>query len=456
MSESDRQTVLFQGVSGKPVVAAFDEPATTSDGGALLLVGVDRCLRLTERMAAALGDGRDEAKVVHQKTDLLRQRVFGIACGYSDANDVSRVGSDPAMKLLLDRDPIAGRDLAAQPTLSRFENAHGVRELVRASHVLLDSVLERHRRRLRGVKRITIDLDVTEDPTHGAQQLALFNGFYRNWCYLPLLGFVTFDDETEQYLVAAMLRPGNAPTITGARGMLMRIIRSIRRLFPRAVVRVRLDGGFMAGQLLTFLEEQGVEYVVGMPGNAVLLRRSRRLLGSARRACKEQGQTVPLYGETRYAARPWKRRKRRVVYKAEVLLHEGRSAKDNVRFVVTNLLHAPAELYALYCRRGDVENRIKELNNEVALGRTSCSTFLANQLRVLMAASAFALLQELRSRCVRVGRQRLEVGTLRLRLLKIGARVVSSARRVVLHLAESHPWQSLWLSLARTCTPAPS
>jgi hypothetical protein len=447
---------LFQGLSGKPVVAAFDEPATTSDGGALLLVGADRCLRLTERMAAALEDARDAGRVVHQKVDLLRQRVFGIACGYPDANDVSRVGSDPAMKLLLDRDPTTGPDLAAQPTLSRFENAHGVRELLRAGHVLLDSVLERHRRRLRGVRRVTIDLDVTEDPTHGAQQLALFNGFYRNWCYLPLLGFVTFDDEAEQYLVAAMLRPGNVPTISGARGMLLRIIRSIRRLFPRAVIRVRLDGGFMAGTLLTFLEEQGVEYVIGMPGNAVLYRRSRRLLGSARRACKEQGQTVPLYGETSYAARSWSRRKRRVVYKAEVLLHEGRSAKDNVRFVVTNLDQAPAELYALYCRRGDVENRIKELNNDVALGRTSCSSFLANQLRVLMAATAYALLQELRSRCARVGRQRLEVGTLRLRLLKIGARVVSSARRIVLHLAESHPWQSLWLSIARTCAPAPS
>src|SRR5207302_3928917 len=190
----------------KPVVAAFDQPHASSDGGAVLLKGIDTQLGLTKRVAACLADGRQPGKVRHQTLELLRQRVFGLACGYADCNDAARLADDAIHKLLVERDPIAGAALASQPTLSRFENAVGARELIAMGHVLADTVIAHHRRRLRGrATRITIDLDPTDDPTHGQQESTFFNGHYDTWCYLPVAATVTFDAEAEQYAVAAVL-----------------------------------------------------------------------------------------------------------------------------------------------------------------------------------------------------------------------------------------------------------
>src|SRR2546422_945779 len=205
---------------GKPLVAAFDTPHASSDGGALLLKGIDTQFGLTKRMAARLEDERQPGKVQHQTLELLRQRVFGIACGYADCNDAARLADDAIHKLLLERDPLAGPALASQPTLSRFENAVGARELIAMGHELADTVIEHHRRRLKGrIPRITIDLDPTDDPTHGQQELALFNGHYDTWCYLPVVGTLTFGVETEQFAVAAVLRPGTATASQGARSL---------------------------------------------------------------------------------------------------------------------------------------------------------------------------------------------------------------------------------------------
>src|SRR5712691_1677957 len=208
----------------KPVVAAFDREHASSDGGAILLKGLDTQFGLTKRLAACLADPRQPGKVQHQTLELLRQRVFGLACGYADCNDAARLAGDAIHKLLVGRDPLAGPALASQPTLSRFENAVGTRELIAMGHVLADTVIEHHRRRLKGrARRITIDLDPTDDPTHGQQEFTFFNGHYDTWCYLPMVATVTFDDEAEQYAVAAVLRPGNAPASLGARGLLRRL-----------------------------------------------------------------------------------------------------------------------------------------------------------------------------------------------------------------------------------------
>src|SRR2546428_1588785 len=189
---------------GKPVVAAFDMPHASSDGGAVLLKSLDTQLQLTKRLAACVVDRRQPGKVQHQTLELVRQRVFGLACGYADCNDAARLADDAIHKLLVDRDPIAGPALASQPTLSRFENAVGWRELLAMGHVLADTVIAHHRRRLRGrARRITIDLDPTDDPTHGQQEFTFFNGHYDTWCYLPVVATVTFDDEADQYAVAA-------------------------------------------------------------------------------------------------------------------------------------------------------------------------------------------------------------------------------------------------------------
>ena len=440
---------------GKPIVAAFDQPHASSDGGAVLLKSLDTQLQLTKRLAGCLVDERQPGKVQHQTLELVRQRVFGLACGYADCNDAARLADDAIHKLLLDRDPIAGPALASQPTLSRFENAVTWAPLRDMAHVLTNTVIETHRRRLKGrATRITIDLDPTDDPTHGQQELTFFNGHYDTACYLPIVATVTFNDEPAQYAVAAVLRPGNAPATRGARGLLRRLLAKLRAAFRGATYRVRLDGGFAHPKLFQFLEQQQVEYVVAMASNRRLEKRARRLMGKARMQSKATGQTAHLYGETRYAARSWKR-KRRVIIKAEVVRHPGRDPKNNPRFVVTNLAGPPEDVYKFYCGRGDVENRLKELHHGLELDRTSCQHFLANQFRVLLTLAAYVLFQDLRRRAAGTACADAQVTTLRERLLKLAVWVERSARRIVLHLPVAFPWLPTWHRIARAVGATP-
>ena len=223
---------------------SFDHPDLTIDGGSLLLKAVDDRLGLTEAMTRLLVDSRFAGKIVHSFHDLFRQRIYALACGYADVNDVAHIGRDPLYKALLDRDPLSGSDLASQPTLSRFENCLGKTDLYRMSQALLNTVLDRHRKRLRKVRCITIDMDPTDDAAHGQQEFAFYNGHYRSWCYLQMPCFVSFGKESEQYLVALALRSGTAPAKQRARGILLRVIEGLRARFPKARLRVRLDGGF--------------------------------------------------------------------------------------------------------------------------------------------------------------------------------------------------------------------
>lgn len=455
--DSTRQTVLFSDLLGKPVVAKFDQQHASSDGGAILLQACDRHLGLTAALIGGIDDRRQSGKIRHAIGDLVRQRLYAIGCGYPDGNDASRLGADPIQKLLCGRDPVSGEDLASQPTLSRFENAFERADLYRMGIALADTVIERHRRRLKcKVKRITIDLDPTDDPTHGAQQLTFFNGHYDTWCYLPVAGFLTFNEEVEQYLFAYVLRPGNATASVGAIGILSRLLPRLRTAFPRARLRVRLDGGFAAAKTFAFLEREGLEYVVAMAKNKVLERRAARLMGTARRLSRESGLTAHVYSECRYAAGTWPER-RRVIIKAEVVRHPGREPKDNPRFVVTNLKHSPRYLYeAIYCARGDIENRIKELHHGLEIDRTSCTRFLANQLRGLLSAAAYVLYQELRLRAARTAYRCAQVNTLREHLLKLGAWIQSSVRRIVLHLPTSCVHRNDWQIIARNLGAAPA
>ena len=448
--DTTTQCWLFPGLSRKPVVIAFDDPLGSSDGGGLLLRAADQRLGLTRRMAECLRDDRDPRRIRHEKVELLTQRVMAIALGYADGNDAARLADDPLHKMLVGRDPVDGEGLASQPTISRFENDVGRKSLYRMGAALADVVVERHRKRRRGRARcITIDLDPTDDPTHGTQQLALFNGHYDSWCYLPIVGFLTFDNEPEQYLFCAILRPGNASARLGAIGILDRILARLRPAFPKARFRVRLDGGFGSEEMYAFLEAQdNLRYVVAMGKNDVLKRRSRRLMGRARRLSHQSGVTEHVYGHCRHKASRWKI-KRRVIIKAEVVRHTGRDPKDNPRFLVTNMTESPKWIYEkIYCHRGEIENRIKELHHGLEMDRTSSSSFWANQLRVLMTAAAYVLMQDLRLRAARTSCARAQVWTLRDRLLKIGARVVESVRRIVLHLPATFPYRDAWSQLA--------
>ncbi len=295
MSEhTTTQCLLFPELFDRPVFARFDQVQGSSDGGAILLKAADQRLGLTEALAACLEDERQPGKIRHEMRELLTQRVMAIACGYEDANDAARLASDPIHKLLVGRDPVKGEDLASQPTLSRFENAPDRKELFRMTETLAERVIERHRQRLHGrARRIRIDLDPTDDPTHGQQQFTFFNGHYDTYCYLPVVAFLTFDEEEEQYLVAAVLRPGNASASRGAVGILRRLIERLRQAFPQAKIGVRLDGGFAAPKVLYFLDcEPKVEYTVNLPANAVLKRKVAAAMKHARRASKISEQTA--------------------------------------------------------------------------------------------------------------------------------------------------------------------
>lgn len=444
------QTVLFPDLFDRPLVATFDQPHASSDGGAVLLKAAERRYELIDGFARCLVDARQPTKVRHTVTDLLAQRIFGLACGHADANDAERLADDPIHKLLLGRDPVAGDSLPSQPTISRFENRVGTRELYAMGLELAMSVIERHRQRLHGrARRITIDLDPTDDPTHGAQQMTFFNAHYDSWCYLPLLAFVTFDDEVEQYLCAALLRPGNVAASRDARGVLKRLLALLRIAFPKASFLVRLDGGFATPEILDFLEaEPRLAYVVAMAENSRLTPLAEPAMVVARAQSEVTGQTAHVYTEARYAARTWAH-ERRVVIKAEVVRLPGRTPRENPRFVITNLRQSPRFVYErIYCARGDLENRIKELHDGLQIDRTSCCRFWANQFRVLLTAAAYVLMQELRLRAARTACARVQVTWLRERLLKLGAHVVVSVRRIVLHLPTATPDRDAWRRIA--------
>jgi hypothetical protein len=447
---STPDAVRFDGLFPQPLLARFEQPDSSSDAGAVLVRAADERLGLTRALAGALVDRRQGGKVQHSLHDVLRQRTFGIACGYEDANDAARLRFDPTQKLLLDRDPLSGQDLASQPTLSRFENGVGARESLRMAVALADCVIERHRRRLGGrVQRVTIDLDGTDDPTHGQQQGALWNGHYGGFCYLPLLGTLQFGGEREQYLFTALLRPGNASGRSGAIAVLRRTLPRLRFAFPKARLRVRLDGGFAAPDVFAFLEREGVEYVVAMGSNPVLARLAEPLLERAREASAASGVSERMYGHAPYRAKSWPQA-RRVVIKGEVTRYPGREPRDNPRFVITNIPADPQVVYArIYAQRGDVENRIKELHDGIAIDRLSCTRFLANQARLLLYAAAYVLYQELRLAAAGTNLARAQVATLRERLIKLAGWFERTKRHLVLHLPQEAPWRHEWARIAQ-------
>lgn len=450
MSEATRQSVLFDDLFGRPTTAVFDGEAQSSDGGAVLLRAINRKLHLTSRLAQHLADERTADRVLHTRQELFDQRVFGIALGYEDQNDAARVAADPVMKGLVGRGAVRGRDLASQATLSRFENAASPRELVAMMRELEDAAVERLKAKRPHAHRITLDIDATCDPAHGQQQGTFFNAFYDTNCYLPLVGFLSVPGDKEQRLFAARLRRGTTAATHCAIPLVRRMVAKLRAAFPKAKIRVRLDGGFGSPRLLDVLDALKVEYVVGLAQNPRLLALCDLEVTAAMVAAFQSGATARFYGDAKYAADTWSR-ERRIVFKAEVLVADGKANKVNPRFVVTNLparIAAKTVYVVAYCGRGESENRIKELKYGLHIDRTSCSSFCANQLRLLMTAAAYLLFQELRSQLVGTEAAAWQVTTLRERLFKIGVRVAESVRRVVLHFAAAHPWQALWRGAA--------
>lgn len=448
MSQPSSAACLFEDLLHKPVEARFDSVLRTSNAGVMALAKLDRKIGLTERIAAHLGDGRDPARVKHDTATMVRQRVLGIALGFADCNDSRATAHDPALKVACGRHPASDADLASQPTLSRFEHGVSGRAVAEASRVLEDLVIEQLREQHRRPRVLYLDLDPTIDRVHGQQVFAEFHGKYREWCFLPLLAFVSVDRNPEQHLLHARLRPGLSRESRVTPMLLRRLVEKLRKAFPKARIVVRLDAGFGRPQIFDLLDELKVEYLVAIQGNSRLNAIAEDVMVRVRKEAAREQQTVTYFTECRYKTRSWPR-ERRVIIKAEVVHLPGRLPRDNVRFLVTNMRRTPEGAWSLYCLRGDSENRIKELKAGVQLDRTSCSSFIANQLRVLFSAVAYVLFQQLRRHLHGTELARATVETLRLRLLKIGATVKESVRRVLVSMPTSHPWKDLWCLAAR-------
>lgn len=460
MGDTTEQGVLFPGLFSKPVQVAFCRDHLSSNGGAVLLGARDRQLGFTQSLSSALGDSRQEAKVRHPLLEQLRERVFGIALGCPDANDTAKLRHDPVMKLACDRDPTQGAPLASQPTLSRFENGVRRTELLRMAYRLAEAVVGEQAKRRQGKqrpRRVIIDLDPTCDPTHGAQQLTFFNGFYRSWCYLPLVVTISFDWEKRKYPVAVLLRPGNAGARAGATAVLKRLIPLLRRHFPRTQLYCRADAGFAAYDFFNFLDREGLRFAVAMGANAKLKELSASWMNIVRHMVGIHGKKITIHRETTYKAKRW-HRPHRLAYKAEVVVDGNKEPRDNPRFVVANMPgnYKAGGLFDFYYGHSDMENTIKELKNDLAMDRTSCSRFEANQFRVLMTLAAYVLMQSVQEYSQDLDLRKAQMATLRDRLLKIAVRVQSSVRRIRLEFTSHHPWSAQWLQCARSIGAAPT
>lgn len=427
----------------------FDGPATSSDGGALLLRQVDDQSGMTAAMAAHLRDEREARKTVHDRHEQVRQRVYQIALGYEDCNDADTLRHDPLLKTVCDRGPQDPRGLSSQPTLSRFENAVDMASIKR----LLVAFEQRWVDALPAdTEVIVLDIDPTDDPTHGAQQLSFFQGYYDQHMYFPLL---IFDGEGE--LVSAILRPGHTHAARGAGAVLERLIGRIKRRFPAAQIVVRGDAGFGIPRLLDQLERLdarwgGIAYLFGVGKNAVLERLAAPALAEAAAHYARTHLPARVLTSVSYAAGSWSRA-RRVIVKAE---HGAQGA--NPRFVVTTIEEIePRLLYAAYCQRGQCENLIKDFKNALHADRLSCSRFAANCFRLLLHATAYRLMLALRraAQAVRSELGQQQFDTIRLRLLKVAALVQHSVRRILVQLPRAFPHAAVFRALVLRTALAP-
>jgi hypothetical protein len=439
----------FPSVHGKEVTARFDGGDITSDSGLLLLSGADRKIGLLEALSSAIHDRRQASKVTHDLSTLLRERVFAIAAGYEDANDLDVLRSDPALKLACGRAPVSDADLASQPTLCRLENGVSKRDLLRMGLALGSRVVCQLPA---DTRRVVLDLDEMADPCHGQQELELFNGHYDCYCYLPLLLHIT-DETGRQRLLAVLLRSGKSGT-AGVRGLLKRAVGLLRSRFPDIEIVLRADAGYGNDHVLRCCGRLQIGYVLGMRGNERLHDLSTAVQMDA---CLKYSQLKYLpvppacreYGSFEYKAGSWDKI-RTMIVKAEITMLPNRDIKLNPRFVVTDQDFANPEAgYKFYCARGDQENRIKEFELDLLGGRTSCHRFLANQFRVLLHAAAAVLMSVIQEAAQTTCWANAQVATLRLRLLKVGARVVETTRRVWIHLSSSYPNQHAWQTISQ-------
>lgn len=447
MSDLTCLPFAFPSVRAKKLTAAFDGGRLTSDGGVLLLAQAARRLGIAEKLAAVIPDRRDPIRVLHPLPEILLARILAIACGYEDADDLDHLRADPAFKLACGRLPESGADLMSQPTVSRLENTPGLRDLIRLGRVLVDLYCASY---AVPPKAVTLDIDDTCDVVHGHQQLSLFNAHHDERCFLPIH---VYDTATSRP-VAMILRPGKTPSGREVRGHLRRLVRAIRRHWPNTAITIRGDGHYGRPEVMDWCEDNRVTYVFGLTGTKALAAKIENAADAIRveRAVGNR-EAVRGFAETTHAAKSW-RCKRRVAARIEAT----RLGLD-IRYVVTNIATGTPEwIYAdLYCARGQAENLIKLHKSQLASDRTSCRNPAANRMRLVLHTAAYWLMLTVRDAIPTAHRlARAEFTTIRLRLLKLGARIRETAARVRLAFAAACPEADLLHHLATALAPAPA
>jgi len=450
-AEGDDSAALisFPAVHRKKVTAAFDGGRLTSDGGVLLLAQAEREMDICAQIAACMADPRDPSRVVHKLDDIMRARVLAIACGYEDADDLDALRDDPGFRLALGKLPGSGAGLASQPTMSRWENAPTTRELARMMAAMVEIYCASYPS---PPEAVTLDIDDTCDVVHGYQQLSFWNGHHGERCFLPIH---VYDTATGRP-VAMLLRTGKTPSGQEAAGHIRRLIRHLRRHWGETHITIRGDGHYGRPEVMAFCEAQGIDYVFGLPTNAVL-RADPEIVKSAD-ACavkraEEDRVVLRHYAETRYGAKSWKCQ-RRVVARIEAS-----TLGMDIRYVVTSLTEGSAEhIYdTLYCARGQAENLIKMHKSQLASDRTSCRSANANQMRLILHTAAYWLMWRLRQAVPKATTlATAEFATLRLRLLKVAARVIETASRIRVAFASACPDAAVFRAIATRLKPAPT
>jgi hypothetical protein len=449
MPENTLLPFALPSVERKKVTAAFDGGKITSDGGVALLAQAEKRLGIADRLAAAIADPRDPDQTTHTIQDMLRARMFAIACGYEEANDLGTLRRDPAFKLACGRLPDSGGDLCSQPTMSRLENLPARSEIRAMLGAMVDLYCASYKRPPRAV---TFDIDDTVDVVYGKQQLSFFNAHEDEYCFKPIH---VYDTATGRP-VLVLLRPGKTPSGREVRAVIYLLIKRIRTSWPKTAITIRGDSHYGRADAMEWCEKNRVSYVFGFQSNKALLAKVEKVADKvealyARKSKDNKGaEKLRRFADLRYAARIWPI-ERRVVARIEAS-----SQGLDVRFVVTNLARPdPETLYgALYCARGQAENLIKLHKSQLRSDRTSCSAPLANQMRLILHTGAYWLMLCVRDAIPKThALARAEFNTIRLRLLKIGARIVETLARVRVAFAAACPDAALFASIIGKLAP---
>lgn len=430
-TDCNSPSIAFTPLRRRKLVAQFDGGNITSDAGVLLLREVAAKARLFERMAAVVPDPRDPDLIEHEQKTLFAQRVLGIACGWEDLNDHHGLRIDPLMQVATERDADQEHPLASPATLSRLENRVSRTSCAKLSELLVELFIESFDA---PPAELVLDFDATDDPIHGNQEGRFFHGYYDNYCFLPLYVFCG------EKLLVSYLRPSNIDAARHSRAILKLLVDRLRQQWPGVKIIFRGDSGFCRWKLMRWCDRHEVDYVIGLARNRRLEKQAEPFMQTAQQRYEQTGEKQRIFTEFDDAAGSWDRQ-RRVIHKAEHNSHG-----DNPRFVVTSLGDEAQSLYDdIYCARGEMENRIKEQQLGLFAGRTSCHDFNANQFRVLLSSFAYTLIQTLR--CTALAGTELakaQVTTIRTKLLKIGAVITTSVRRIVLRLSSAYPLKELF------------